>query len=144
MLLLTIISMASSTAAKQSKTKDGSKQKRFLDLFKRPKSSNAFASQPNSSMVSSASIDHDHGPGNDAGNAEPTASGESSSAILMLSTAIQPLSSRKWYFASGYVLSWIPTRRFYRLNSPSKPYRPIPFRWIIKRSRSDGFRRGSR
>ena len=99
--------MASSTPAKKVKTKDGSKPKRFLDWFKQLKSGNASATQPNSPRVSisSPSSDHDRGPGNDGGNAEPTASGEYGSAILMLSTMIQLLSSRKWYLASGYVLS---------------------------------------
>ena len=111
LLPLAIISMASSTAAKKLKTKDGSKQKRFLNLFKRLKPGNVSATQPNSLMVSiaSASSDHDPVPGNDAGNAEPTAeSGKHGSAILVSSTMIQPLvnlSSWKQCLASGYVLS---------------------------------------
>jgi len=146
LLLLAIISMASSTATKKLKIKDGSKRKRFLDSFKGLKSGNASASQPNSTRVSisSASIDHDPGQGNDAGNAEPAASGKYSSAILELSTTIQPFSSCKWYLASGYVLSWFPTRRSNILNPPSRPCHPIPFSYIIERYRYDGFRCGSR
>jgi len=90
LFLLAIISMASSTAAKKLKTKDGNKRKRFLDWFKRLKPGDACATQPNSSRVSttSASSDHEPVPGNDAGNAEPTASGEHGSAILVLSMTI--------------------------------------------------------
>ena len=98
LLPLAIISMASSSAAKKLKTKDvGSKQKRFLDLFKRlNKPGNASATQLNLPMVSISSpspSDRDPDPGNDTGNAEPTASGEYGSVILASSTTIQPLQS---------------------------------------------------
>ena len=105
-LLLAIISMASSTATKKLKIKDGSKRKRIVDWFRGLKSGNASATQPNSTRVSiSSASDHDPGQGNDAGNPEPTASGKHGNPISELLPTIQPLFSRKWCLASGYVLS---------------------------------------
>ena len=79
--------MASFPSAKRAKTEDGGKQKRFLGWFKRSKPGNDQSNSPRVA-ISSASSDHDPGPGNDAENAEPTASGEYGSAILVLSTTI--------------------------------------------------------
>ena len=78
---LTLISMAdqpSSTAAMKSKKKGGGIVKLFRDVIKRPKTVNDSASQSNLTRVSvpSAFGAHDPVPGNDAGSAEPTASGK--------------------------------------------------------------------
>lgn len=132
LLSFAIISMASqaSTAAKKLKTKGGSKKKHFLDWFKWLKLGNTSATHPNSSGVSITltSSNQDPGPVNNARNAEPTALSEYGWAMSVLSTTIQPLSSRrKWHLASGYILPWIPTHRSSRLNLPSRPYCPIMF-----------------
>jgi hypothetical protein len=81
LLLLAIIYMASFPSAKKPKSEDGGKQKRFLGWFKRSKTGNDQLNSPRAA-ISSASGDHDPGPGNDAGNAEPPALGEYSSAVL--------------------------------------------------------------
>ena len=82
--LITMADQPSSTAAKKSKKKGGSRVKLFRDLIKRPISANDSASQSNSTWVSVSSAfgAHDPVPGNDAGNAEPTASTFSSKYIL--------------------------------------------------------------
>ena len=132
LLLLAIISMASSTATKKSKLKDGSKRRRFLDWFKGLKSGNASATQPNSTRVSisSTSGGHDLGQGNDAGNAEPTASGKHGNAISELSTTyrrqsnLSPVGSGTLHQGMSCPFS---TRRSSIFNPPSRPYHPIPF-----------------
>jgi hypothetical protein len=78
----------SSTASKKSKKKGGGKVKHILDLFKRPSNS---ASQSNSTVTSAFGA-HDPVSGNDAGNAEPMASGKYIHSILVLSTTTWPLS----------------------------------------------------
>ena len=130
---------SSSTTAKKSKAKGGSKRKRVLGWFKPLKSAIASASQPNfiRAPVSSASGAHDPGPGNNAEIVEMSASGECIT-ILALSTTAQPLSRRQCYLRSPRRSSGF-TRRssFYHLHPASK----ISF---IKRSRSALFNRASR
>lgn len=106
---LALITMPSSTAAKKSKKKGGGVVIFFRDLIERPKSANASASQPNSTRVSVSSVSgvHDLVPGNDAGTAEPTASGKFIGSISMLLTTTQPLSRWQCHLASGYVLSTV-------------------------------------
>ncbi len=63
----------------------------FRDWIKRPKSTNASASQPNSSRVSvfSASGAHDLALENDAGSTEPIASWKYI-VVILVTTELQP------------------------------------------------------
>ena len=65
---------SSSTAAKKSKKKGGGMVKLFQDLIKRPKSANDSARQSNSTASAFGAHD-DLVQKNNAGSAEPTASG---------------------------------------------------------------------